>query len=143
MSINLELIETVRERANVTYTEAKQALEQCNNDVVEALIYLEKENKTQYNKKDSKQSSFFAALERMLNFTEKLVKKCNAVKFVISKDGQTVINLSLSIVILATLFMPPYTVIGILAALFTNHKIRLENLHELDANEKTTVENAV
>jgi NACalpha-BTF3-like transcription factor len=45
MAVSLELIEILRERANISYEEAKEALEKCNNDVVEALIYLEKQDK--------------------------------------------------------------------------------------------------
>jgi len=38
----LEKIDELKKRMNVTYTEAKEALEQCGDDLVEALIYLEK-----------------------------------------------------------------------------------------------------
>ena len=44
METTLEKIDEVRKRANVSYGEAKEALESCNGDVVEALIYLEKED---------------------------------------------------------------------------------------------------
>ena len=42
MSVNLELIDELRKRANVSYEDARDALEKCNGDMVEALIYLEK-----------------------------------------------------------------------------------------------------
>ena len=46
--ITLEKVDMVRERTKVTYAEAKEALEACEGDVLEALIYIEKnnENKT-------------------------------------------------------------------------------------------------
>lgn len=41
-----EKVEKLRERANVSYEEAKQALEACDGDILEAMIYLEKLGKT-------------------------------------------------------------------------------------------------
>lgn len=41
----LEQVERLREKANVSYDEAKAALEACNNDLLDAIIYLEKQGK--------------------------------------------------------------------------------------------------
>ena len=38
---NLEKVERLREKADVTYDEAKRALEACNWDMLDAMIYLE------------------------------------------------------------------------------------------------------
>jgi len=119
MTVSLELIEMLRERANVSYEEAREALEKCNNDIVEALIYLEKQNKIKTPPSDSCVTGFWATVKKM-------VKSCNETKFIISKNGQNIINLPLTIVIIITAIVPPITVIGLLAALFTGHKIRLE-----------------
>ncbi len=120
MSISLELIEKLKERANISYAEAKQALEKCNGDLVEALIYLEKEDKIKAPQKEGKApSSFWASVKR-------LVKTCNETKLVISKNNETVINLSLTIVLLVIIFAAPIAFVGLLAALFTRHKMRVE-----------------
>jgi len=121
MTVTLELIEMLRERAHVSYEEAREALEKCNCDVVEALIYLEKQDKikTPQNESCCKSSGFWATVK-------KLVKTCNVTKFIISKNGSAIIDLPLTIVILITIIVPPLTLLGLLAALFTGHKIRLE-----------------
>ena len=41
----LEKVEKLRERSNVTYTEAKEALDYAGGDLLEALIYLEKQGR--------------------------------------------------------------------------------------------------
>jgi len=41
-----EKVEKLRQRANVSYEEAKKALEASNGDLLDAMIYLEKEGKT-------------------------------------------------------------------------------------------------
>ena len=43
---NFEKVEKLREHANVTYEEAKEALENSNWDILDAMIYLEKNGKT-------------------------------------------------------------------------------------------------
>jgi hypothetical protein len=119
MNINLEQIETLRERANVSYEEAKAALETCNGDIVEALIYLERQNKVKADRKTCAESGFFSSVKQ-------LVKKCNRIKFIIKKQDTVVINLPLTIVILITAFLPPLVAIGLVVALVTNHKIRFQ-----------------
>lgn len=44
MEITLEMVDLVRERTGATYEEAKNALEQANGNVVDAIIAIEKEN---------------------------------------------------------------------------------------------------
>lgn len=84
MTVGLELIEMLRERANVSYEEAREALEKCNNDIVEALIYLEKQNKIKTPPSDNNCTSGFWAT------VKKLVKSCNETKFIISKNEQNI-----------------------------------------------------
>jgi nucleoid DNA-binding protein len=45
MEINIEQVEKLKERADVSYGDAKHALEQCNGDLLEAVIFLEKQGK--------------------------------------------------------------------------------------------------
>lgn len=118
MTVSLEMIEMLRERARVSYEEAREALEKCNCDVVEALIYLEKENKIKTPPGDTCCNSGFWAT------VKKLIKTCNETKFIINKDGSTIIDVPLTIVILVTIVFPPLTILGLLLALFTGHKIR-------------------
>lgn len=45
MAVTLEQVEKLRERADVSYEEAKQTLEQCGGDLLDALILLERRGK--------------------------------------------------------------------------------------------------
>ena len=42
----MEKVDKLRERANVSYEEAKEALEKSNGDILDAMILLEREGKT-------------------------------------------------------------------------------------------------
>ncbi len=127
MAVSLESIDRLRERTQVSYEDAKEALEACNDDIVEALIYLEKKGKI---KPPPAKDGFCATLK-------KLIKASNETRFIVSKKGNPIINLSLTIVILVTLFVPPLTIIGLLLALFTGHHFRMErpNHAELKINK--------
>ena len=41
----LEKVEKLRSKANVSYEEAKEALDACNDDILDAMVYLEKNGK--------------------------------------------------------------------------------------------------
>ncbi|MBB6214037.1 hypothetical protein HNQ80_000106 [Anaerosolibacter carboniphilus] len=119
MSITLEKIDLLRERANVSYQDAKEALEQCNNDLVEALVYLEKGSKLRPEKKTYCESKFVATVKDVL-------RKGNQTKFVIKKDTENIINLSVTAAVLITIVATPVVVIGLPVALLTKHKIKIE-----------------
>ena len=59
MSINLEQIDELRKRANVSYEDAKNALEQNAGNLIEALVYLEKQNKIKPDENPCTDSKFF------------------------------------------------------------------------------------
>lgn len=120
MAVSLELIEKLKERADVSYEEAKAALEKFDGDIVEALIYLEQQNKM---KKPPKESTTFSSF---LTKAKKILKTCNETHMLISKNQEQIVNLSLTIVILVTIVVPPLTIIALLAALLTGHKIKLQ-----------------
>jgi Transcription factor homologous to NACalpha-BTF3 len=119
MSINLELIDLLRSRANVSYEDAKDALEKCNNDIVEALVYLEKQKKTRNDHKAVNEASFGETIKH-------LIKKGNETKFIISKNEITVLNIPVNIAIISTVVFPPLAIGGLAVAIFTHHNIRFE-----------------
>ena len=48
MEISLEKVDQVKERTGSTYKEAKEALEICGGDVLEAIIYIEGQNEIRF-----------------------------------------------------------------------------------------------
>ncbi len=120
MSVNLEQIEALRERANVSYSEAKEALETCNGDLVEALIYLEKNNKI-------KSESCSANSMGLWETIKKIIKKGNSTRFVIKKKEREVLSMPVTIAVIAAIIAPPLAAIGIILALITSHRFRFES----------------
>lgn len=119
MSINLDQVDELRKRANVSYEDAKNALEQCSGDLIEALVFLEKQNKIKPEKDSCRQNSF-------LNVIKKLIKKGNETKLIVKKNDSVVLNISLTMLTILIVVATPIVITGFILLLVTNHKIRIQ-----------------
>ncbi|MEW9121796.1 MAG: DUF4342 domain-containing protein [Thermotaleaceae bacterium] len=122
MSISLEQIDLLRKRANVSYQEAKEALEQCDNNIVEALIYLEKGGHV----KTKQQHQHHHHHSKFCSKVKQVIKKGNETKVIIKGKEDTVLNMPLTLAALITIVATPVVVVGIPVALLTNHRIKIE-----------------
>ena len=131
MSISIEQIDLLRKRANVGYKEAKEALEKCNGDIVEALSYLEEQNKIKPEKEPLGSSNFMGKIKR-------LIIKANKIRLVISKDKKTLLNIPSTLAAIFVIFAMPAAVVSIIIALVTGCKIRFrkEDGEDLNINSK-------
>ena len=111
MSIDLKQIDLLRERVNVSYEEAKEALEKNNGNLLDSIIYLEKTNKNTSTLNKEK-------------FTESL-NKYNNYKLTISKGGETILKLNLILSILIGLFTAPVSLLCLLAALILKCEFKI------------------
>ncbi|MDP4109658.1 MAG: DUF4342 domain-containing protein [Bacillota bacterium] len=137
----LDQVEKLRERANVGYDEARSALDATNGDILEALIYLEKqgkvtppagggyyssEGKTESDKGPEQKSekkcesggeSFKDALKRFGRFFGKLIHKGNVNNFEVLKGQESRISIPVTVLALLLLFAfwitVPLLVIGL------------------------------
>ncbi|MBU3128223.1 DUF4342 domain-containing protein [Clostridium tagluense] len=129
MSINLEQIDELRKRANVSYEDAKAALEQNDGDLLCALVYLEKQNKIKPDEIPSSESKFFKKVK-------KLIKKGNETKIIVKKDDAVVLNICVTLGVIITIVATPIVITALILALATNHKIRIQkkNNEDLEVN---------
>lgn len=115
-TITLEQIDLLMRRTNVTYAEAKNALEQCNGDVVEALLYLERlENSYSKNLKPYSNNNQF------ISFIDKL----NTTPFIMKKKNKVYIHVPLSIALLAIILCFHVSILAIIISLACGIKISL------------------
>lgn len=119
MSVTLENIDELRKRANVSYEVAKDALEKCNDDLVEALIYLEKQNMVKPQQDEQRKSSFWDTIK-------KIIRKGNKTKLIVKKKESVILSIPVTAAVIVTIFAPYITVVALLVALFTGHRIRFE-----------------
>ncbi|MCB2294187.1 DUF4342 domain-containing protein [Clostridium algoriphilum] len=119
MTINLEQIDELRKRANVSYEDAKNALEESEGNLIEALIYLEKQNKIKPEKTPFSENKFIRKIKI-------IIKKGNESKLIIKKNDVVVLNLCLTLSVIITVVVPPLVIAALIFALATNHKIRIQ-----------------
>ena len=134
---NLEKVEKLRERANVTYEEAKAALEANNWDLLDAMVALEKAGKTESPKQENYSTSY-EQQEQYVRVQEKIEEEeakathsrtlgealrrffriCRDNYFVVSHHGDVIFQLPLIVTILILLFTWKVTVPVLLISLF-------------------------
>ncbi|WP_017413840.1 DUF4342 domain-containing protein [Clostridium tunisiense] len=119
MTVRLENIDEVRRRANVSYEDAKAALEMCNDDLVEALVYLERQKKFKTNSCCGEETSFGTKVKE-------LIKKGNNTKFMVKKKEDVVLSMPVTGATIITVIAPYVTVGGLLVAFFTGHRIKFQ-----------------
>ena len=135
MSVSLEKIDMLMERANISYKEAKEALEMHNGDMVESLIYLEASNKTAYKsspkpqpqrKTNSKSNS--GTNRNDSDFFEdvrKFIKKMHKTNFVIGDKNKKIIDIPLTIAALIILFTLPVSIFILIVPYLFGYKISI------------------
>ncbi|MCR5672884.1 MAG: DUF4342 domain-containing protein [Lachnospiraceae bacterium] len=129
---NFEKVEKLREKANVTFEEAKAALEEANGDLLDAMILLEKQGKAQsqresYSTKDEPSSLMIVdepekkEKKRGNAFTDKLKalwhKSCENY-FVVERNEEKIINIPIWVFIIILIFTWHVTLIAMVVALF-------------------------
>lgn len=136
MQVTLEQIDELRNRVNVTYEEAKSTLEKNDGDLIKSIIELEK-------KKGSKKMERGNHKEEFTSFVDKLLQLKFSVK---NKNGDTLVNVPV-VLVLITFVMAFWVVIfGVLLAILTSCKMKIYrdknslNVHGLKRNMQETVE---
>lgn len=131
MNFTLEEIEKLRERTNATYEEAKRALEDSNGDMLDALIYLERNGKSKSGPKKNQEGGFGDTMRKMWDY---LIKT----QFVVKKGNNIAVALPLIIFIPIVLFTNMFALIVLVLALFTGHRFRL-----VRGDSESNVENTI
>ena len=140
----IEMVEKLMGKANVSYEEAQQALENTNWDLLDAMIYLERKgkiktsqeskalvlakestNENSEDKKEKKQGGIGAMFGRVCRFIKNIIRKGNKNYFEINKEGEKPIKISLTIsaLLLIIAFWP--VAILLVVGLFLGYKYSL------------------
>lgn len=111
MEITLEKIELVKDRTGVTYAEAKQALEENDGSVVDAIIDIEETVNA-----GRKERSFGDRGQALFGKLKELVKKGNVARIQVKKDEEKILNVPLNAGILGIAIAPLASVVAVVAA---------------------------
>ncbi len=154
-----EKVEKLREKADVSYEEAKDALERSGGDMLDALILLEKEGKTvrsgsaSYSTEKAKDTAGEAGKEDRCNKTDKkskarekgegfveriktLIRKSIENYLVIESNNERVARIPILLALIILIFAFYAAVIAILVSLFLGCRYSFEGKDEMKtANE--------
>ena len=149
----LEKVELIRQKTGVSYDDAKVALEACNDDVLDAIIWLERLGKataqtatytttatvepgpvspemaqaqTAY-QQSSKQSKFGEKMHEILDYLRKICRKGLDTTFVAERNGERIVALPILFVILG-IFLWGATIWLLILGLFFNMRYHIEGV---------------
>ncbi|MDF2949141.1 MAG: hypothetical protein K0R07_1168 [Sedimentibacter sp.] len=117
---NLQKIDDILKRTNTDYSTAKQALEDANGDVLEAIILIE----NQYKNQQYSQSASGKG-EQILNQLKDILTKGNATKLTIKKNNEVIVNLPITAGLIGAFIAPFFSAAGITAALLTQCSVEI------------------
>ena len=133
-NITLEKVDMVRERTGVSYEKAKQALELCEGDVLEALIYIEKTegilNDNDEFFDDDEENKTPISIEELKVWFKQIIEKGNVTRIKIKKDDNELIDIPVNAGIAAgvvAIIIPPILAAGVIAAIATKITIEITN----------------
>ncbi len=137
--ITIESIDQVMERVpGISYAKAKEALLQCDGDVVDAIILLQQSHKEENKQEDNKKSFeevFGKDSDKIKAQLLDLFKKGNAIRIVVERNGKVIINVPITVGGVGIVFAPVLSLVGLSISLLSKCKIKIEN-----EDEGTTVD---
>lgn len=147
--VTLQQVEELRKYANITFNEAKEALEETNGDILEAIINLEKKGRIKppkdggyYSSKDSydnsqnngttdniqsesyneSRTSFSEFWNNLVLFVKKLFDKGNRNNFEVIKDGNRIMSIPVTVLVVLIIFTFWITIPLMIIGLFLGYK---------------------
>jgi hypothetical protein len=117
----LEQIDTVRERTGCSYRQAKMALEQHDDDVIEAIIYLEGQKNTRADWAEYASVKGSELVEQL----RRLVQQGNVRRVRVLHDDKVLVEFPVTAGALGALLAPKLAAVGVIAALLTRCTIEV------------------
>ncbi len=127
MDKKMNIIDEIVKRTDTTYKEAKEAYEKADEDLLNAIIYLEE-------KKGKKSFSDDDVIEEL----KKMVNEVNASKIIVKKGEETVINLPITAGAIGLVLAPLLSIGGLTVAMLSKYEITIISKEgkEYNLNEK-------
>ena len=130
---HFEMVEKLQAKANVSYEEAKAALERADWDILDALVLLESEGKVkdaqpqaEYTTQDKEEKKFYvevnpqvkAGASKAWDWIKRMFQKGNANQFVIRRHGEELIAMPITVLVLLLICFWPFSLGVLFVGLF-------------------------
>jgi translation initiation factor IF-1 len=134
--VTLEKIDMLRSRTNISYKEAKEALELHHGNVIEALIALE--NRKQ--EEPGWTEEFTVKSTEAIDKVKELIREGNVHRIRIKSDDKVIAEIPVYVGAIGALLVPQMAALGFMAALFkkcTIEVIRKDDIVDVEPTEET------
>jgi translation initiation factor IF-1 len=134
--VTLEKIDLLRSRTNVSYKEAKEALELHHGNVIEALISLENRSQNQ----PGWTEEFTVKSNEAMDKVKELIREGNVNRIRIKSDDKVIAEIPVYVGAIGALLVPQMAALGFMAALFkkcTIEVIRKDDIVDVEPTEET------
>jgi DNA-binding Lrp family transcriptional regulator len=121
MEITLEKIDIIRERTGLSYKEAKEALEKCDGDVVETLVFLEETKKG-----EKWTQNISTAGNEMIERIRELIKQGNITRIRVKKDENIIMDIPVTAGAIGTVIAPQLAALGAVVAAISKTTVEIE-----------------
>jgi len=112
MDKKMDIIDEIVKRTDATYGEAKEAYEKADEDLLNAIIFLEeKKGKKSFNDDD------------VIEELKKLVNEVNATKIIVKKGEETILNLPITAGAIGLVLAPLLSIGGLTVAMLSKYEI--------------------
>ena len=153
----MEKVEALRNKAGVTYEEAKAALEANNWDVLDAMIALEKEGKVKQTSsskaevltgdvvtENGQKSSSEPKRRKFMNWVKDILRKANRNAFEVSKDGKIILTVPVLVFVIVLLFAFHIVIPLMIIGLFFSIKYHFSgpDVHSVDVDINAAMDSA-
>ena len=129
----LKKLDIIRNRFEVSYTEAREILTENNGDLVSALITLEELGEIKSGEGGMGENQFRVKGRELINKIKEIIREGNVNKIVVKNDEKTLLDIPVTAGVAGLVLFPYITVLGGLAALYKDYTL------EIERPEKSTV----
>lgn len=153
----VQMVEKLRSKTNISYEEAKDALENTNWDILDAVVYLErigkikkpsvstyftneykevpKENLNEITESNEKKKEKFS--ESFFETICRIIDKGNTILFVIKKNNKVILKLPITVIVLLIVFTFSTIILLLIVGLFFEMEFSLEgyNMENSEVNK--------
>lgn len=132
--VTIEKMDAIIQRVpGTTYADAKQALLDCEGDIIQSIILLESKNSTESKAKHAKKvvedvfNKDGEELKEIKDKAKEILVKSSAIRIIIEKNGKVILNLPVAVGVAGVFLGPLVTFVGLSAAVLSKYELKIQN----------------
>lgn len=134
MTEEMEKIDTIRERTGASYREAYQALQDCNGNVIEAIIRIEETGGLGDEEEDT-MNQYYVKGNQLVDKVKEIIRRGNVTRIKIRRGEEVLLDFPVTIGVVGALIAPYLVLLGGIATLVSHATIEVERNGDREGEE--------